>query len=80
MSKQPIARWFNHAGQVIEAPRTEGRQTTTIRLTRVTHYVFGSQSETAVAQAITLCGKRAGRIPGEPDVDCPECLDALAED
>jgi hypothetical protein len=73
-----MARWFDHAGHIYEAPWVEGRQTTTRAL--VTHYVFGEQSESPVAQAITLCGKRAGLIPGDVDVDCPECLDAIAED
>jgi hypothetical protein len=73
-----IARWFDHEGEIVEAPWVDGRQTAYLWTDARTHVVFGEQSETAWHQALTLCGKRALEIPGHGDVDCPECLEALA--
>lgn len=73
-----VYRWFDHRGNVIEAPATPGRPTAYGTYDQLNHWMFGQPSSTARFQAMTLCGKRAHEVPGRGDVDCPECIEALA--
>jgi hypothetical protein len=77
MMGEKVARWFDHQGQVIEAPWVEGRATAYRWDDQRTHAVFGRQSEVAVHQALTVCGLRALEIPGRGAVNCPACLELL---
>jgi hypothetical protein len=74
------ARWFDHRGYIIEAPWVPTERATSYgQYDQLTHWVFGRQSETAVHQAITLCGKRVHEIPGRGEVTCAECIEAASE-
>jgi hypothetical protein len=75
-----VARWFDHKGNIIEAPWADTPRATTYgQYDQLTHWMFGEQHETAQFQALTLCGKRAGEIPGRGEVTCPECIEASSE-
>lgn len=68
--------WFDWRGETFTAPADA---TTCFDSTGEwrTHRLFGT-SATTTMQAITRCGRRAGRIPGGPTVDCPDCSPAPA--
>jgi hypothetical protein len=77
MSEEPkVARWFDHRGDIIEAPWADTPRNTAFGpYDQLTHWIFGEQSETPQYQAITLCGKRVLEAPGRGDVTCSECVE-----
>lgn len=70
-------RWFDHEGNVVEAPAAPGRPTAYRWDDQRTHWMLGTPSATPTIQALTLCGKRALDVPGRGVVDCPECVEVL---
>lgn len=78
MEQQREYRWFDHNGNVVSAPATDTRPTAYRWDDQRTHWMFGEPSEVPRFQALTLCGKRALEVPGRGEVDCSECIDALA--
>lgn len=59
-----LARWFDHKGGIIEAPWAETPRATAYGpYDRLTHWVFGEQSETAWHQAVR---EARPRDPGSP--------------
>ncbi len=73
-------RWFDHQGNVVEAPAPpEGQRSTAYRWDdQYTHYMFGQAIAVPMFQAMTLCGKRALEVPGRGEVTCTECIEAAA--
>jgi hypothetical protein len=67
-----MKKYYDYEGNIILAPddaRTCYDGTGKWR----THRLFASDSSTT-HQALTLCGRRAGAIPGGSDINCPECI------
>lgn len=72
-----VVRWFDHKGNVIEAPRAATRRATAYGpYDQLTHWVMGEQVPEPQHQAITLCGRRVLEVPGRGDVTCAECIEA----
>jgi hypothetical protein len=75
--------WMDSHGQVFEAP-ADARTCHDAAGKPQTHYLW-QPDDPHVLVPQTVCGQRAGTIPGSGDVDCPDCLatdetSALASD
>jgi hypothetical protein len=66
--------WLDHEGEIVTAPQSD-RPTAYRWDDQHNHWVMRPASG-QLAQALTLCGKRALEMPGRGEVDCPDCIEA----
>jgi len=66
--------WLDHRGNTFLAPADATTCYDSTGKWR-THKLFDPRDSPALFQAITHCGRRAGAIPGNAEVDCPDCLE-----
>lgn len=64
--------WLDHHGHLFEAP-ADARTCRDSQGRSRTHRLWRPE-DLEVLVPRTVCGQRAGAIPGEGDVDCLECL------
>lgn len=64
--------WLDHLGGLFEAP-ADARTCYDISGGPQVHYLLAPEDERRLVPQ-TLCGQRAGAIPGDRDADCPNCL------
>lgn len=65
--------WYDENGEAFTAPAEA--YTANGRLDGRTHYLFAPY-DPWMLQPLTLCGIRAGEIPGGGEVNCYECRQA----
>ena len=70
--------WLDHRGQML-GPGPVGNPTGWEKYANLTHRIMKPQRGHLI-QAISWCGRRVHEVPGHGDIDCPDCLAALAEE
>jgi hypothetical protein len=73
----PERVWYDPNGNGVFAPADATTVYDTTGPWR-THRLFGAGNP-AMLGIQTLCGLRGGRIPGDGEINCPECLDILRQ-
>jgi hypothetical protein len=65
--------WLHHLGGLFEAP-ADAHTCHDVAGGPWVHYLLAPEDEEMLVPQ-TLCGQRAGAIPGDREVDCPDCLE-----
>ena len=73
-----MAYWMDHRGSLI-GPAPLEDATGWEKYAERTHQIMRPQPGQLI-QAISWCGRRVHEVPGRGPVDCPECLEIMAED
>lgn len=82
MTEQVPRRWLDYKGGIVERP-ADTPLTAWNWYDQHTHAIW-PDGHGSLSQVLTLCGKRGcpaarNEIPGRGEVDCPECIETLAE-
>lgn len=73
-----MAYWMDHLGRLI-GPAPVDNPTGWEKYAGQTHRIMRPQPGQLI-QAVSWCGHRVHEVPGRGPVDCPECLELLAEE
>ena len=69
--------WLDYKGGIMSAPYSD-EPTGYEKYAERTHRLMRPQPGQLI-QAISWCGHRVHEVPGRGDVNCPECLELIAE-
>lgn len=73
-----VAYWLDHNGGLL-GPGPATNPTGWDKYGQQTHRIMRSSASMPI-QAVSWCGHRVHEVPGRGDVDCPACLELIAED